>query len=420
MFNKNSAGKIKNSKIERWRIELSSFEFHIQYRPGKDNVPADALSRICGATYSKFSLQQIHENLCHPGIRRLYHYVRNKNLPYSMEDVKLTYNNCVHCRELKPHFLKPKPCTLVKATRPLERVSIDFMGPKASCSNNNYILTIIDEYSRFPFAFPCADMSADTVIRCLECLFTLCGTPEAIHSDRGTQFMSEAVLDFLKNKNVARTRTSPYNPAGNGQCEKYNGTIWKAVMLVLKSRGMKETQWEQVLPDVLHSIRSLLCTATNSTPHERFFNFDRRSTLGLSSPSWFYEAKTVLVRRHVRPNKNDPLVDKADLLQVNPNYVVVRLPSGRETSVSLRDIAPYPQEKSNNLGILEDLQHRELESGKEKEATKLDNTSPDNLSGESENEMPNIEDRNSNSAAYSETGSPRRSKRSVCPPKRMY
>jgi hypothetical protein len=232
-----------------------------------------------------------------------------------------------------------------------------------------YILTVIDEYSRFPFAFPCRDMSADTVIRCLESLFALCGTPESLHSDRGSQFMSDLVRDFLIQKGIAQSRTSPYNPAGNGQCERFNGTIWKAVSLCLKSRSMKENQWESVLPEVLHSIRSLLCTTTNCTPHERFFQHARRSTMGSSLPTWLLEAKSVLVKRHVRLNKSDPLVDTAEVIQINPQYAIVRLSNGRETSVSLRDIAPaqtpprYPHDEAldsptsllENNGLSEDI-----------------------------------------------------------------
>jgi transposase InsO family protein len=340
MFHNTAAGKIKNIKIQRWRMELSCFKFDIQYRPGKENVPADTLSRACGATGNSYSLQRIHEELCHPGIRRLYHYIRNKNLPYSLEDVKAACNSCTHCKELKPRFLKPNSLTLIKATRPFERISMDFVGPKPSASKNSYLLTIVDEYSRFPFVFPCPDITAETVIKCLDSLFSLCGTPDSVHSDRGAQFMSDSVKNFLRERNIAQTRTSPFNPAGNGQCERFNGTIWKAIQLTLSSRSLKVTQWEQVLPAVLHSLRSLLCTATNCSPHERFFQFSRKSVLGPSLPSWLLEAKSVLVRRHIRSSKNDPLVDLAKVVEVNPNYVVVQLPNGRETSVSLRDVAP--------------------------------------------------------------------------------
>jgi len=47
---------------------------------------------------------------------------------------------------------------------------------------------VVDEYSRFPFAFPCH--SAETVISCLNQLFTLFGMPDYIHSDRGPAVVS--------------------------------------------------------------------------------------------------------------------------------------------------------------------------------------------------------------------------------------
>ena len=51
MFDSKQTGKIKNEKIQRWRLELSCYSFDIKYRPGKENIPADAFSRvICCAT----------------------------------------------------------------------------------------------------------------------------------------------------------------------------------------------------------------------------------------------------------------------------------------------------------------------------------------------------------------------------------
>jgi len=78
---------------------------------------------------------------------------------------------------------------------------------------------------------------------------------------------------LLRERDIACSRTSVYNAPGNGQCERYNGIIWTAIKLAIKSRKLDIAQWECVLPDALHSIRSLLCTATNATPHERLFHF---------------------------------------------------------------------------------------------------------------------------------------------------
>ncbi len=68
--------------------------------------------------------------------------------------------------------------------------------------------------------------------------------------------------------------------------ERYNGIIWKSILLALESQKMSTYQWEQVLPDALHAICTLLSTATNETPHERFFKFHRKASHGCAVPSW--------------------------------------------------------------------------------------------------------------------------------------
>ncbi|MCP4800870.1 MAG: DDE-type integrase/transposase/recombinase, partial [bacterium] len=346
MFDQRNRGKIKNDKIMRWRLELACYSFDIVYRPGKENVLPDALSRAICATALQDSLYTLHEALCHPGVTRLNHFVRSKNLPYSMEEVKRVTNQCQICAESKPQYHKPEEVPLIKATQPFERINIDFKGPLPSNNENRYFLNIVDEYSRFPFVFPCSDISTSTVIKCFTTLFSLFGMPAYVHSDRGTSFMSHELKAFLRGKGIATSRTTSYNPAGNGQVERYNGVVRKAIETSLKSKNLHPKYWQVVLPDALHSIRSLLCTATNETPHERMFRFPRRSSSGASVPTWMAEPGPVLLKRHVRTNKTEPLVDEVELLQANPHYAFVRYPDGRETTVSTKHLAPKPPSTS--------------------------------------------------------------------------
>ena len=102
---------------------------------------------------------------------------------------------------------------------------MDFKGPLPSAGKNRYLLIIVDEYSRFPFAYPCSDISAATVITKLTELFAIFGSPGYIHSDRGTAFMSSELRTFLFQNNVALSRTTPYHPQGNGECERYVGVL---------------------------------------------------------------------------------------------------------------------------------------------------------------------------------------------------
>ena len=285
MFDQKHKGKIKNDKILRWRIELSCYSFDIVYKPGWDNIPPDALSRISCALPNDESLRQLHDALCHPGVTRLAHFIRVRNLPYSIADIKQVVSTCQICCKCKTQFYQPEPGRLVKATQSFEKLNIDFKGPLPSNNQNEYFLTVADEYSRFPFVFPCRDLSTESVVKALTSLFTVCCMPAFIHSDRGASSMSCELREFLTSKGVSTSRTTPYNPTGNGRVERYNGVIWKGISLSVRSKGLPLVYWQEVLPDALHSVRSLLCTATTCTPHERLFGRVWRSTTGNSLPS---------------------------------------------------------------------------------------------------------------------------------------
>ena len=111
-------------------------------------------------TNSSSKLSDIHDQLCHPGVTRLLYFVRTKNLSYSTDDVKKLCHSCIICAELKPQFYCPQQNTHSKASKSMERWSIDFKGALRSSSQNTYMLTIVDEYSRFPFAFHCPNTTS--------------------------------------------------------------------------------------------------------------------------------------------------------------------------------------------------------------------------------------------------------------------
>lgn len=152
--------------------------------------------------------------------------------------------------------------------------------------------------------------------------------------------MSEEIQTFLKNCNIATSRTTPYNPQGNGQVEKLNGTLWRTIQLSLRSKNLPIENWEQVLKPALHCVRSLLCTSINATPHEKLFNFPRRTPVGESLPSWLVPGP-ILLKKFIR-SKTDPYVEEVELLQSNPSYSYVRRRNGQESTVSNRHLAPLP------------------------------------------------------------------------------
>ena len=70
------------------------------------------------------------------------------------------------------------------------------------------------------------------------------------------------------------------------------------------------------------------------------FNYKRKSSFGTSVPTWLSAPGLVYLKRHVCSSKYDLLVEEVDLVHTAPSYAVVRMPSGRETTVSLQNVEP--------------------------------------------------------------------------------
>ena len=277
---------------------------------------------------------------------RLWHFIRSKNLPYLLFEVKQTCQNCNTCAEIKLRFYQKPTETLISATQPWQRISLDFKGPVKG--KNNYLLIVIDEYSRFLFVFPCPNMTAQTVINCLTTLFCMFGLPGFIHTDCDSCFSAKVFKDFLHFQGIATSRTTPYHPTGNSQNECWNQTIWRRIKLMLHSRRFPEEAWE----NALHSTRSLLCTSTNSTPYNQFFQFHRRSMLGKSIPTWLLNPGPVFLQNVVR-NKGDSLCYEVKLFESNSKFAHVCFKDGKECTVSTKDLVPKPcqDSASDNNGL---------------------------------------------------------------------
>ena len=112
------------------------------------------------------------------------------------------------------------------------------------------------------------------------------------------------------------------------------------IKLGLQSKQLPIKYWEIRLPDALHSIRSLINTTTNETPHERLFNYQRKSTSGSSIPSWLSNPGKVLLKKFVQNSKYDQSVLEVDLIDANPQFAHIQYPDRRESTVSIKHLVP--------------------------------------------------------------------------------
>ena len=78
-------------------MELAEFSYTISYCPGSDTEVPDALTcAFCATNHSQTNISDILNYLCYPGVTRMLHFVKSKNLTFSKE-VKKVCNNCHIC-----------------------------------------------------------------------------------------------------------------------------------------------------------------------------------------------------------------------------------------------------------------------------------------------------------------------------------
>ena len=137
---------------------------------------------------------------------------------------------CQDCgRCLAAKAVQPKVRTHLgnlMASRPLELLAIDLTLLDRASDGTENLLVATDVFSKFAQAYPTPDQKASTVMKVLtERWFYIYGVPKRIHTDQGRNFEGELLQHLCQLYGVEKSRTSPYHPEDNGQCERFNRTL---------------------------------------------------------------------------------------------------------------------------------------------------------------------------------------------------
>jgi len=101
---------------------------------------------------------------------------------------------------------------------PWERLAIDITGPHPlSGKGNKFIITVIDHFTKYAFAFPVRNHEARTFAKYLvERVFLIHGVPLQLLSDRGAEFEGHIFKEICELLGVDKLRTTAYKPSTNG------------------------------------------------------------------------------------------------------------------------------------------------------------------------------------------------------------
>ena len=195
--------------------------------------------------------------------------------PGMLTDVERWVNACLLCRKRKTIANKNagEAMQFEEPEKPFDQIGIDHVGPfKESALGNNYLLTAICFYSRFPFAIPVPDTSGPTAAKALfQHVFTQVGIPSKILSDRGSGFQSDLMKSFYELLGIEKLTTSSYQPSTNGRCERFHRFLGPAI--TMETRRMDQLDWDVKIPAILFAYRITDTEATGMSPFEAVYGF---------------------------------------------------------------------------------------------------------------------------------------------------
>ncbi|UZJ55598.1 hypothetical protein CBS101457_004918 [Exobasidium rhododendri] len=215
------------------------------------------------SAYSAATLTTWHHRLCHLNtdyIRTLARDGTVEGLDFKTGTHSLS---CTDCLAGKAHKM-PFPSSCSRASAPLELVHCDLLSfGVPSVSGSNYLLTIIDDYSRKLFVYPIARKSNT------HCSFMhFKATAElstglklkAVRSDNGGEFSGKEWETTLGKAGVRHDYSVAYNPQQNGRAERPNRTILDAVRTMLLSSGLPPSLWAEAAVTLAYT--------KNRSPHK--------------------------------------------------------------------------------------------------------------------------------------------------------
>ena len=266
----------------------------------------------------------------HFGIDKTKSLIREKIwFPQIDNRVKSTIDHCLPCQAVgRPN--PPEPITTTRMPKhPWTTLHVDFYGP---LQTQEYLLVVIDRYSRFPEVDIVHSTKAAAVIPKLDRMFAVHGIPDVLISDNGPPFNSTDYKQYLETLGITPKFSTPLWPQGNAQAERFMQGLGK----VLQTAKIQNRPWRQELSRFLLQYRTTPHSSTGVPPSELLFNRKIRGTLPVLS-------RNIIVNRH-----NEAREKESRRQEYNKSYVNNRR-NTKKSNISVGDYVLVRQPKQNKL-----------------------------------------------------------------------
>ena len=267
----------KSQKVQRWKLHCQEFDFRVEHIPGEENIEADGFSRLVqplhvegeanlqlqalelDASLEQYQVSKINYEkiksvhggvLGHLGVNKTIQAIlkNHKKWPSIKKDVRLFIKSCYACQKMSQHKNTSiiNPFTLA-TIEPMQRVYIDTIGPINSDhqtieanDNYNYVLVIIDAFSRFIQIYPTKTTSAQDGLYPFIQWISNFGVPSEITTDNGTQFANQLIEQFCDVANIDANKIHAYSKEENSMVERANKEVFRHLIPMINDKKCKD------------------------------------------------------------------------------------------------------------------------------------------------------------------------------------
>ena len=215
-----------------------------------------------------------HPLASHIGAKRMLALAIPRFYWKGMHEAVLRYcKTCPKCQRYKcyrrVHAGKLHPKNIL---HPMHTLCVDLQGKFPLSFGNQYVMVVIDCFTRWLILVPIPDKKATTVADALfEHVIIAHSCFKRLLSDQGGEFINRVMKRLCERLNIERIHTAPYKPSTNAQVERVNSFVKKALAMLANEHP---SLWSNYLSAVCFAYRTTNVSTTKVTPFEAMYGRD--------------------------------------------------------------------------------------------------------------------------------------------------
>lgn len=231
--------------------------------------------------FARFSVRadlvdSFHRGFGHAAGKNIVHLVkRHYWWPNMEQDIKEWVASCPQCQlaDKANRDAHHAPMHLTDIPPPFSRWHLDFIGElPTTTKGNKWILVAVDYATSWPITRAMPEATGEAIANFLyEEIVMRFGCPHEIVTDRGPNFQSKVLANYIARIKLRHVFTSAYHPRSNGKCERTNGILKQ---MLRKYVNGAVNHWDQYLDTALFAARIRKHRTTEMSPFYMVYGQD--------------------------------------------------------------------------------------------------------------------------------------------------